>query len=311
MPEINPWLSVILPTFNGARFVAAALESVLAQADDGVEILVSDDGSTDDTRRIVESYARDGRVVPLSGPRVGNWVANTNRASAAARGALMTFLHQDDLWLPGRIAYLKQSLRNYARNAFRINPSRYVDEQGRTVGHIGLPFDGTKTVIEVSCFIERLLVQNFIATPAPVFPRNAFAELGGMDERLWYTADWDLWIRLGSKLPTLVTDAELTGFRLHSRSQTSRGDPDAMREQTELVRQRHLGLVSEPLTREEVDRAGRCAAEVNCALASLAARRTVRWRSLVRSLSELRPASLQRLARDSRLHERVLGRLRA
>lgn len=305
-----PWLTVIVPSFNAQRYIAATLDSVLAEADDGVEIIVSDDGSDDDTIRVVERYTADRRVLLLRGTCRGNWAANSNFAACHAKAPLITFLHQDDLWLPGRIERLRLSLLQCHNDSLRINPTRYIDARGRTVGHWYLPFSRQESVVSSGMFLERLLVQNFIAMPAPVFPRRTFLKIGGLDENLWYTADWDLWLKMGAVLPTVVDHAEVTAFRVHAESQTQRGNPESMREQTEIVRQRHLSRIKDATIRDDVDRAGRVSMEVNAALASLAADLPIRWQPLLRSIASLRPASAQRLIRDSRLYDRVHARLR-
>ena len=94
-------LSVVMPTYNGERYVAAALESLLAQRDDGVELIVVDDGSSDGTAELVERLTRGTPTRLLRPGRLGSWVAASNLGLREARGEWACFLHQDDLWLPG------------------------------------------------------------------------------------------------------------------------------------------------------------------------------------------------------------------
>ena len=68
--------------------------------------------------------------------------------------------------------------------------------------------------------VERLLVQNFIAIPAPLFRRDQALSVGGLDARLWYAADWDFWLKLAAMGPTVYSPRPLAGFRIHSQSQT-------------------------------------------------------------------------------------------
>ena len=91
-------------------------------------------------------------------------------------------------------------------------------------------------------FIEHLLVQNFIAIPSPVFRREAALQFGGMDESLWYSADWDLWLRLGTLGPVSFIPKTFTAFRIHPDSQTlaRKLNPNEWHDQLTTVLDRHL-----------------------------------------------------------------------
>src|SRR5437660_9050514 len=81
----GPWLSVIMPTYNGAAYLGAALESVRAQGDADIEVIAVDDGSSDDTVGLLESYAGRLPLRVVRRERVGNWGANTNHGLTLAR----------------------------------------------------------------------------------------------------------------------------------------------------------------------------------------------------------------------------------
>lgn len=307
-----PWLSVVVPVFNGARYLAAALDSVLCQADAQVEILVSDDGSTDDSPRLIAQYAGQGRVVAMRGPGRGNWVANSNLAVTRSRGRFVTFLHQDDLWLPRRLEAIRHIVASHPERSLWIAPTHFIDSAGRRVGTWRLPFRPSSGSVEPMEFLEHLLVQNFLGMPAPVFPRAAFERAGGMDEDLWFTADWDLWLKLGTQSGVALSPHPTTAFRLHRESQTMTGAAahDSMRTQIDLVRARYLPQISSAATRIAVDRAGRFSSEINGTLASLVAGHRPHWRRLAASFFGLGVHGLHRFLRDARLLERSHARIR-
>ncbi|MGD1918948.1 MAG: glycosyltransferase family 2 protein [Pleurocapsa sp.] len=99
----QPWLSVIIPTYNGSKYLASTLNSVVVQQDEQIECVVIDDGSTDNTLKIVETYQDKLNIILITQARQGNWVANTNHALSVAKGKYACFLHQDDMWLQGRL----------------------------------------------------------------------------------------------------------------------------------------------------------------------------------------------------------------
>ena len=98
----RPWLSVILPTYNGGPLLTETLESVAREADSGVEVVAVDDGSTDDTPAVLAAYS-SRLAMTVVRRRIGNWAANTNHGLGLARGEWACILHQDDVWRPGRL----------------------------------------------------------------------------------------------------------------------------------------------------------------------------------------------------------------
>jgi glycosyltransferase involved in cell wall biosynthesis len=105
----TPSLSVCLASYNGAPYLRAQIDSILVQLRPGDELVVSDDGSTDDTAQILASYGDRLRVVGTS--RAGGVVRNFERALSAARGDLVALSDQDDVWLEGRVELIRDRLR--------------------------------------------------------------------------------------------------------------------------------------------------------------------------------------------------------
>jgi glycosyltransferase involved in cell wall biosynthesis len=307
----RPWLSVLVPTFNGEAYLAQALDSVAAEGARGVEVVAVDDGSSDGTVALLDRY-RDRLDLCVHQRRAGSWVANTNLALRYARGEIVSLLHQDDFWLPGRLAALRAQLDATPHASLVLHACRFVDRRG--LGPWRSPLPPGARVAPADC-LERLLVQNFVAIPVAAFRRDLALRVGGMDESLWYTADWDLWLKLASTGETVYLDSILAGFRVHPASQTvSRSRSlDEFRLQHEVVVERHLGSwpARSPAVRAAVGRAARASAEVNVSLAAAYHRQPVPWRRLAGALGALRPGDWRRLARDSRLRERVVARLRA
>ncbi len=306
---MSPWLSVILPTYNGARFLGAALESVRGELTDGMEIVAVDDASTDATREILRSYESALPLRRLLSARTGNWVAGSNLGLREARGRYACFLHQDDLWLPGRIAAVRRELETAP--ALVVHPAIYVGPTGERLGRWRCPLP-PHSPVEPRMFIARLLVQNFIAMPAPTFEREEALRAGGMDESLWYTADWDLWLRLGRVGPVRYIPSPLAAFRLHPGSQTAArpSDREDRLRQLRAVLDRHFSTwEGAGAEREQVRAAADLSVEVNVALAAAGRGERVGWGSLLRRFARLGPAGWRRYLRDSRLAERVTARL--
>ncbi len=310
----SPWLSVIVPTYNGSAHLHDALASVAAQDLAGLEILAVDDGSTDDTLSVLERFQRYLPLRLLSRPRAGNWVAGTNHALAHARGEWVCFLHQDDRWTPGRLAVLRPLAERHRDVPWLLHPSLYIDPAGRRVGRWSCPLPARRRLVPSALLIERLLIQNFVAVPAPLFRRDVAVRVGGLDEDLWYTADWDFWLKLAAQGPTAYVSTPLAEFRVHPASQTlaRSGRADEMRRQLETVLDRHLpDWERRHPGRDTVRDAARFSVEMNVFLASSLHGRGAGWSRLPLDFLGLGWTGCRRYVRDSRIVERIAARIRA
>ena len=127
-------VSVCLATYNGARFLRAQIDSILPQLGTGDELLVSDDGSTDDTLAVLATYGNRLRLVGTS--RAGGVVRNFERALAAACGDLVVLSDQDDVWLEGRLDLVRERLRDVS---LLMMNGEVVDGDLRPLGRVTIP----------------------------------------------------------------------------------------------------------------------------------------------------------------------------
>jgi len=151
-----PSTSVIMPVRNGALYVAEAIESVLAEIGDRDEVIAIDDASTDETRRILESYG--GRVVILEGSGEGPSAAR-NIGLKRARADLIAFLDHDDLWPRGRQAALIDALQRAPAASAAVGRVRVRVEPGAD-GKGYLQLDGQQTPQLIwTCLYRRALIE--------------------------------------------------------------------------------------------------------------------------------------------------------
>ncbi|MDP3921452.1 MAG: glycosyltransferase [Candidatus Omnitrophota bacterium] len=309
-----PWLSVLIPTYNGEKYLSAALESVAAEATPDIECIISDDGSVDGTLSIVERYRKKLKITVEQHSGSKNWAANTNRALRRATGDYVSILHQDDEWLPGRIRVFRKLTRENPGLELFLSSSQFAETQGKKLGLWRCPLPAYPEYVDATTFIEHLLIQNFIFVGAPFFKREAALSVGGMDEKLWFTPDWDLWLKLGSRGKVIYYAEPLASFRLHSQSQTMllSGDREGFRQQLSSVTERHLERWNGPPgVKGAVRRAAAFSVDVNVALAGSVHGRDLPWFDLIKGFLALGPSGGCRYLRDSRILERGLARLRA
>jgi glycosyltransferase involved in cell wall biosynthesis len=212
----GPLLSVVIPAYNSARFIGEAIESVLAQGHSEIELLVVDDGSTDDTAQLV---ARHGNPVTLIRQANAGAAVARNTGMRAARGRYIAFLDADDVWLPGKIdaqlAHLEQHrdvslcctrwdlLHPDSSGTYVIDPP----ESGRSASD----FRSYSTLTYAD-----LLLDCDVWTSTVVVKRELIHQMGGFDPALRRGQDYDYWLRASRVTPIHRLDASLALYRMGS-----------------------------------------------------------------------------------------------
>ena len=315
MTNNKKWLSVIMPTWNGEKFLESALESVAAQKEDNLEIIAVDDGSTDSTLDILKSYSRQLPMHIIKRNHTGNWVANTNIGLSEASGRYISFLHQDDVWLPGRVKRLKALAAKWPEVVLFLHPSCFIDESNKKIGTWTCPLPKNQKPLLPDFVLPKLLVQNFISIPGPLFKRQAVAEAGFLDEQLWYTADWKLWMQLSCSGPVLYCSEPLSGFRIHFSSLTARrsGNLPEFRRQIKAIIDQFLPVVQSYQTKNipRIKQLAEFSMEVNTTLAAAAWSQSLSIGGLLSQCFSLSPLSWLKYIKYSRIFERTHARLRA
>jgi glycosyltransferase involved in cell wall biosynthesis len=197
--EKRPQVSVIIPTYNRGWIIKEAIDSVLAQDFKDFELIVVDDGSTDNTSEVFASYGNDIKVLFQKNKGVS---AARNRGIAEASGQFIAFLDSDDLWLPQKLstqveffnqvseAFICQTEEIWIRNGRRVNPKK---RHKKASGMIFKPS------------LELCLV----SPSAVMIRRSLFDRVGRFDETLPACEDYDLWLRISCRFPVHLIDTPL------------------------------------------------------------------------------------------------------
>ena len=204
-------VSLIIATFNHARFLGAALDSALAQTLKGVEVIVVDDGSTDGTPAVLARYADRVRVIRQTNR--GLAVAR-NTGLAAARGTYVSFLDADDVVLPTKLAEQVAQLEaaptvgwTYCDVLIETVATGHEMRASERFGYGARMLDGW--------LFPELIHGNFIPAIAPLVRRTVLDAAGGFDDRLTALEDWDLWLRLSLIAEARYSPAVLVRYRVH------------------------------------------------------------------------------------------------
>lgn len=223
---MKPDVSVLLPAYNGAKYIGQAIDSALAQTLVPFEIIVVDDGSTDDTESIVKHYGSRVRYI-----RQGNKGTSGayNTGIAAASGEFIAFLEQDDIWSPEKNAMQIAAFEGNAGLGMVFSPVELLREAGAS----------KCTDIDVQegegryAFAD-FFVRNRVLNCSTVMIRSdVLRHIGGFREHLKLAFDYDLWLRIAAKYGVQCLGTPLATYRIHGNNQ-SRDDHDLLAAESSL-----------------------------------------------------------------------------
>ncbi len=213
-----PAFSVIVPAYNAARTLPATLASIAAQTDTDYEVVVVDDGSSDDTAALAERLLTQGHVHSqanrgLPGAR--------NAGIGRAQGRWVALLDADDLWLPDYLARMRRLLEGGGEDVGVAYCDAWVyDERLGRIGRRGAleRYRPAHIPVDARGQYLTLLDENFLWVSACA-PRAVIEDVGGFDERLRASEDWNMWMRITATGRRVVGTTDRLGLYRHSEGQ--------------------------------------------------------------------------------------------
>jgi len=212
-------VSICIPVYNGAKYVCETINSVLNQDYENLEILVSDDCSTDDTISIVESI-KDNRIRIIKNKENLGLGGNWNVLLREATGDYLMIVCQDDLLIPGVISQKVKVLEENP-DVVIVTSASYVINENSTRLFVRRPFKKTQK-FDRNKIRERLFAGRniFMEPPNNMLRRSAMLKTGEFDTTLWYVIDWDYWLRILEYGTAYYINKPLSSFRISKTSAT-------------------------------------------------------------------------------------------
>jgi glycosyltransferase involved in cell wall biosynthesis len=202
---MTPAVSVVIAAYNYGRYLDGALASVLGQSLRDLEVIVVDDGSTDDTGEVVARFLSDDRVRYERTNHVGQSAAK-NTGIRLARARLIAFLDADDLWLPTKLEKQLALLKTNPALGVVYSRRSLMDESGR-------PLEYEQPALFRGRVVDAMFRNNFICFSSAVVHRRVFKHLGFFEESLALAIDYEFWLRVASSYAFDYVDEPLVQYR--------------------------------------------------------------------------------------------------
>jgi glycosyltransferase involved in cell wall biosynthesis len=189
MSDNLPLVSIILPTYNCAAFLSHSIGSILAQTYNSYEIIVVDDGSTDNTKEVLYPFIQRIKYIRLEQNKGLPMARNIGISSA--QGKYIAFIDADDLWLPEKLQTDIEYFETHPEVSMVYSKHINMDEKGNDLN------GNTKRQLPSgNIFTQLFSEQNFIITSSVVVRKEIFETTGLFDEQLFNCQDWDMWLRI-------------------------------------------------------------------------------------------------------------------
>lgn len=299
----EPWLTVVMPVHRAGAWLDEALASIASQSKHGsIAVIIRDSTPEGPCTDLIEPHHSHLPIDYEYLPDVPSWPRKTNMGVEAAQSEHVCTLHQDDIWLDGRATLVQNMIDQHPDAALYVTASSIIDPDSKVLGQWTPPFD--EGVQDFATYRDRLLVQNSIAMPAPIWKRDAYLASGGLDETLWYTPDWDLWIKLADQGRVVCNSTPSTAFRIHASSLTMTGDRKEMERELETVLARYA------VKDQRMHALTSASVKVNAALAEASSGKKWALVDALESVVRLGPIKALQYLHYSRLAQRIWPRLK-
>ncbi|MSU54312.1 MAG: glycosyltransferase [Candidatus Staskawiczbacteria bacterium] len=190
---MEPLVSIIIPTYNGAKYIKRAIDSIFKQTYKNSEIIIVDDGSTDETPKIIEELKKgDSRIVIAKHETNKGFVKSLNKGLQEAKGSYIARLDDDDFWIDDKklekqVGFLEKNPEYVLVGGGLIK----IDANGKEIIRYLFPEQDDQ-------IRKSILISNSFAHSGVVFRKAAVSQVGGYDERFGFFADRELWLKIGT-----------------------------------------------------------------------------------------------------------------
>ena len=235
-----PLVSICIPTYNGSKFIAEAMESAINQTYSNLEIIVSDDASNDDTIKIIEAFKQKTNIPIFIHQHQPNGIgANWNHCIKKANGKYIKFLFQDDVLMPTCVNEmvnvlendasigLVASMRTFIVEASYINEEteKWIKAYGNLQEALQLPLKNGMRILDKNLFKSDLFLKSPLnkvgEPPTTMFRKDLIKNIGYYREDLKQILDYEFYYRLLKKYKIAILEKELVKFRLHQQQATN------------------------------------------------------------------------------------------
>jgi len=217
--NIQPLVSICIPTYNSARFLRESLDSIVNQTYPNKEIIISDNASTDETENITKEYVKKYKIKYFRNEKNIGAETNFTRCIELANGEFIAIFHADDLYMPDIV---QKQVQLFQENSFVgavFTRANFINNYSKIIGESKLPIElrDKRIYYFPEIFLSILSNLNFLICPSAMIRSKTYKELMPFDgDRFETSADLDMWLRILERQPIAILNRKLMSHRINS-----------------------------------------------------------------------------------------------
>ena len=208
----SPLVTIYIPTYNAARFIGQAIDSILRQTYQNYELIIIDDGSTDDTAQILKQYQAHSKITIHHNQTNVGMAANWNIGLTLGRGEFIAKLDADDFYESHYLESVMKVFQKHQSVGLVFSGLNLIYPDGRSEPEM---FSLRSWVRPPEKFLPTLLQLCVIRSPTVCVRRSCYDELGGFIEHMQIHADWEMWVRIAANYPVGFIARRLANYRMN------------------------------------------------------------------------------------------------
>jgi len=222
-----PKASIVIPTYNRGKYISATINSVLSQTFKDFEIIVVDDGSTDDTHKELEQFG--AKIKIINQPNSERAVSRNNGVKNSS-GEYIAFLDSDDLWAENKLEKQVEALDNKKNTILVYGQSHRINDKGERIKTARRQMKGYNGTV-----FESLLMRNFVVSATPMIRREYFDKTSGFQTKYIPYEDWEFWLRFSLLGEFYFLPNHLSYYRIHPEQSVKQATAENIERVTNLL----------------------------------------------------------------------------
>lgn len=232
----NPLISIVIPSFNKAKYIGKTLDSIVSQDYPNFEVIIMDGGSTDGTLKIIEKYANKypGLIRYESKKDKGQWDA-INKGFTKAKGKILAYINADDLYMPGAFAKIERLYRLNIDALWFAGRGNVIDNKGNRIAV--WPTRYKNLLLYLNTYFL-LLTTNYLMQPSVFITKTAWQRFSPFTGSKNFVMEYDLWLKIAKVKMPITTGKYLSSFRIEE-STITKNSSDLLLAEDEKILRKH------------------------------------------------------------------------
>jgi len=217
-----PKISIVIPSYNKAKYIGATLKSIFNQNYQNLEVIIQDGGSTDGTVDIIKEFAKKHKIIWVSKKDKGQLDA-INKGLKKTTGDILTYLNADDVYNPLALNKVVAGFGAHPKALWLVGAGNVIDDGGKVISKLTTSYKNFLLSINKYPF---LLMVNYLTQPSVFLTKKSYKEYGPFVGRKEYVLEYDFWLKLGrvempQVLPNLISSFRISGTNISAVSYQS------------------------------------------------------------------------------------------